>query len=124
MIQKNKTKIIVSIATGLLVQFIVGGYQLYVRKTSYQLHAESPHPAWFALGWLVVTLSSRALYYWGCAMLAEARGYSSAVVVGTLFIGLFIGCFVPAIPMLVPLVVILSSPDKNRIHSRRRRSRS
>jgi hypothetical protein len=55
-----------------------------------------------AVGGIVIMLVALALYLWGCAELAKAKGYSTAIVLTFILGGLF------------PLVVLLALPDKNR----------
>jgi len=55
-----------------------------------------------AVGGLVMMLVALPLYLWGCAELAHAKGYSTAIVLTFILGGLF------------PLVVLLALPDKNR----------
>ena len=51
---------------------------------------------------LVLMLMALPFYLWGCAALAQAKGYSTAIVLTFVFGGLF------------PLVVLLALPDKNK----------
>ena len=55
-----------------------------------------------AMGGLVMMLVALPPYLWGCAELARAKGYSTAIVLTFILGGLF------------PLVVLLALPDKNR----------
>jgi len=55
---------------------------------------------------IAMMLISIPLYLWGCAALARAKGYSTAILLTCILGGLF------------PLVVLLALPDKNKRHRR------
>ncbi|HTI68939.1 MAG TPA: hypothetical protein VMF06_03175 [Candidatus Limnocylindria bacterium] len=63
--------------------------------------------------WLQVSLilAGMPIYMWGCGALAEAKGYSTILVLAAFF------------GVLLPLVILVALPDKNRVSRRRRRSR-
>jgi hypothetical protein len=61
-------------------------------------------------------LTGAALYLWGCACLAEAKGYSTAVILAA-----FLGTLVPG-SFFLPLLLLLVLPDKN-AHAGSRRQR-
>lgn len=58
-------------------------------------------------------LGGVALYIWGCACLAEAKGYSTAIILIA-----FLSCIPGA--LLLPLLLLLVLPDKNTHVSHRR----
>ena len=58
---------------------------------------------------VVLLLAGIAVYLWGCAALAEAKGYSSAIVLTFIF------------GLLLPAVLLVVLPDKNAHCHRRHR---
>jgi hypothetical protein len=65
---------------------------------------------------LLAYLTGAALYLWGCACLAEAKGHSTAIILTA-----FLGTLVPG-SFFRPLLLLLVLPDKN-AHAGRRRPR-
>ena len=51
------------------------------------------------------------LYIWGCCVLADGKGYTTAIVVTT------------PLGLLLPLIILLALPDKLRQRQRHRRRR-
>lgn len=54
------------------------------------------------------------VYLWGCAALAHARGYSSALTLSAILV-----LWLPLVGLVIPLVVLLALPDKHSHHRRR-----
>jgi hypothetical protein len=95
MIQHEKRKAVVGVPLGL----VLCGAALY-------LALQELIPAPFCL---LVAFGGICVYIWGCAALANAKGYSTAIVL-TVILG-----------VVFPAVVLLVLPDKNKIHKRRSR---
>jgi hypothetical protein len=96
---KNKAIIGTSIGIGLFF----GGWTLmfiYVRGSE---PAYASAPGLTAIAMLLISIP---FYLWGCAALAKAKGYSTAILL-TCILG-----------WLFPVVVLLALPDKNRHHRR------
>ncbi len=62
-------------------------------------------PYWFILAAIPIGF---VFYIWGCLALADAKGYSTAIVLTVIF------------GVLLPAVILLVLPDKNSHYSRRR----
>ena len=68
--------------------------------------------SWFPV-FLFGYLGGAALYIWGCACLAEAKGHSTAIILVA-----FLTCIPGA--FFLPLLLLLILPDKNaHLHERR-----
>jgi hypothetical protein len=119
MIQTNKTKIIGLVSLGILlgaaaasVAFVFG-------------HSRTMGENEFGIFSLAIGVGfvGTALYLWGLILLAQARGYSGAIVAAASIAGMIMGGVVRALAILIlvlPAAIIFSLPDKNRIHVRRR----
>jgi hypothetical protein len=92
MIPHHKKKALVGVPVGLL---LFGG--------SLFLSIQELIPVWLRV---VMLLGGIGIYIWGCLALAEAKGYSTAIVL-TVILG-----------VLFPVVVLLALPDKHK-HYRR-----
>ncbi|HEY2082882.1 MAG TPA: hypothetical protein VGI88_08860 [Verrucomicrobiae bacterium] len=95
--QRYKKKAMIGIPLGL--SLFLGGFVMPF------LHI-FPRSVALALLALVAVVCGLVLYVWGCLSLAEAKGYSTALVL-TVFLG-----------VLFPVVVLLALPDKNKHHRR------
>src|SRR5207253_1426643 len=101
---RQKKKALIGLSIGL--PLFLGGWALffaYIRGPMVEtLLTTAPAVAAYAM-WAV----SVPFYLWGCAALAKAKGYSTAILL-TCFLG-----------WLFAVVLLLVLPDKNR-HQRRR----
>lgn len=100
MIPRYKRKSIIGISSGCALSLL--GLVLAVAKIG---------PT--ALG-VVCFFLGIPVYLWGCAALAHARGYSSAIVLAAILV-----LWLPLVGLVIPLVALLALPDKNS-HYRRR----
>src|SRR6478736_1177887 len=94
------------IGLGISLPLFLGGaglFMFYVRGI-YAARLLSSTPALIA--YLMIAISI-PFYLWGCAALAKAKGYSTAIVLSCLLGWLF------------PVVVLLALPDKNKYQRRR-----
>ena len=96
---KNKALIGTSVGIGL---FAVGLALLFTLDKGLS-HTRASAPQLIAIAMILISVP---LYLWGCAALAKAKGYSTAILLTCILGGLF------------PLVVLLALPDKNK-HRRR-----
>jgi len=101
---RHKKKALIGLSAGLPL-FLVGWALIftYVRGPRAVTLLGSA-PGLIALTMIIVSIP---FYLWGCAELARAKGYSTAILL-TCVLG-----------WLFPVVVLLALPDKNR-HQRRR----
>jgi len=118
MIQKNKPWTFLLLSVSLLMRIGLDVI-VFTKPPWYARWAHDPSGTLLPTV-LLASFATLALYLWGCILLANARGYSSAVVVAATIMAGIVSFWVPLVPFAMPLAVILSSPDKNRIHSRRR----
>jgi hypothetical protein len=87
---KYKRKALTGLGVALAVCLCGAGWILFTRGTPLA-----------AIGFIAL-VAALPFYLWGCAALAQAKGYSTAIVLTVILGGLF------------PLVVLLALPDKNR----------
>ena len=117
MIQKNKARIFVVLSVSLLLRIALDLVVL-TRPPWYARWSHDPSGTFFPT-LLLTYLATTVFYLWGCVLLANARGYSGAIVAATWVAAAVVGYWIPFVPLALPLAVILSSPDKNRIRSRK-----
>jgi hypothetical protein len=96
---KNKALIGISVGIGLFA----GGMALLSMHDRGSFHT---YASLLRLIAIPMMLTSIPFYLWGCAALAKAKGYSTAILLTCILGGLF------------PLVVLLALPDKNKHHRR------
>jgi len=102
MIPRYKNKAVVGLIVG--VTLFLGGWAVLVLWGRGPTPRPPRAPMVMALTMILVSVP---FYLWGCAALAKAKGYSSAILL-TCFCG-----------WLFPAVVLLVLPDKNKQHRRR-----
>jgi hypothetical protein len=106
---RYKNKAIIGTSVG--VSLFLGGWTVFftfVRgAATYSTPPYATLPGSIALAMLLISVP---FYLWGCACLAKAKGYSTAILL-TLILG-----------WLFPVVVLLALPDKNKHRRRWRRS--
>ena len=95
-----------AIGLGIGLPLFIGGWALVFFYVRGHMATFASTPGIVAIVMIIVSIP---LYLWGCAALANAKGYSTAIVL-TCILG-----------WLFPLVVLLALPDKCRHHSRSRR---
>jgi hypothetical protein len=104
---RYKSKAIIGTSVG--VGLFLGGWALIFTCVRGPAATYASAPGLIAIAMILISMP---FYLWGCAALANAKGYSTAILL-TCFLG-----------WLCPVVVLLALPDKNRHHGRRRRSRT
>ena len=82
---------------------LAGGWVLMSMHDRGPSHTHASAPELIAIAMILISVP---LYLWGCAALAKAKGYSTAILLTCILGGLF------------PLVVLLALPDKNKRHRR------
>jgi hypothetical protein len=98
---RYKSKALIGTIVG--ISLFAGGLTLILTHDRGPSHTHASASELIAIAMILISVP---IYLWGCAALAKAKGYSTAIVLTCVLGGLF------------PLVVLLALPDKNKRHRR------